>query len=241
MCTVSFIPFNDRIIVTSNRDEKVSRKKAIPPSFNKYKEQNFIFPKDADAGGTWITVKENGDAAVLLNGAFTDHVHHPPYRKSRGLILLDIMAEDSPSDYFNKIDLENIEPFTIVLMENGLLFEFRWDGNKNFIKQLPIHQPKIWSSATLYNIEVVKNREQWFADFLYYIPEPTREDIFNFHQFTGGGDLRNDLLMYRDGAHSTVSITCIELAKEQTEMVYLDLSDEKEYKIGLTNKTHSTK
>lgn len=241
MCTVSFIPLKDRVFLTSNRDEKVSRKKAFPPSLVKYKEQNFLFPKDADAGGTWITVKENGDAAVLLNGAFTEHIHQPPYRKSRGLILLNIMAENSPSDQFKKIDLENIEPFTIVLLENGSLFEIRWDGNESYLKQLSIHQPKIWSSATLYNAEVVKNREQWFADFLYNNPEPAREDIFNFHQFTGGGDLRNDLLMYRDGAHSTVSITSIELTKEQTNMVYLDLSDDKEYKSGFIRKALSIK
>lgn len=241
MCTVSFIPLNEKIFLTSNRDEKISRKKAIPPALNEYKKQSFLFPKDADAGGTWIVAKENGDAAVLLNGAFTDHVHQPPYRKSRGLILLDIMSDDSPSSQFNKIDLENIEPFTIVLMENGSLFECRWDGNKTFLKQLSIFQPKIWSSATLYNSEVVKKREQWFADFIYNNPEPSKEDIFNFHQFTGGGDLRNDILMYRDGAHSTVSITCIEIGKEQTDMIYLDLSDNKEYKSGFIRKALSIK
>lgn len=241
MCTVSFIPLNEKIFITSNRDEKISRKKALIPELIRYKDQNFLFPKDADAGGTWIAAKENGDAAVLLNGAFTDHVHQPLYRKSRGLILLDIMAEEDPVSQVKKIDLENIEPFTIVLLENGSLFEFRWDGKENYLKQLSIHQPRIWSSATLYNTEVIKNREQWFADFIYNNPEPAKEDIFNFHRYTGGGDLRNDLLMYRDGAHSTVSITCIELEKERTNMFYLDLSDDKEYKKGFIRKALSIK
>lgn len=241
MCTVTFIPLKDRVYITSNRDEKISRMKAFAPSLIQYKKQNFIFPKDADAGGTWIVAKENGDAAVLLNGAFADHVHQPPYRRSRGLVLLDMMAGENPSLALNKIDLENIEPFTMVLLENGFLSECRWDGSKTYLKQLSIQQPRIWSSSTLYKTEVIQIREKWFADFICRNPEPARKDIFNFHQFAGGGDLRNDLLMYRDGAHSTVSITCIELANGKSEMTYLDLSDNKEYKCSFSQKTVSAK
>ncbi len=241
MCTVSFIPIDDQVFITSNRDEKVSRKKAISPFLIKYKEHHFLFPKDADAGGTWITAKENGDAAVLLNGAFENHVHQPPYRKSRGIILLDIMAAEHPSIEFADINLDRIEPFTIVLKENSFLFELRWDGKKHFIKQLPADHPKIWSSATLYDPAVVKQREKWFNDFINNNPKPSEEDIFNFHQFTGGGDLRNDLLMYRDGAHSTVSITSITLANEETNMTYLDLANNKVYKSGFTHKAVTLK
>ncbi|MGL1516781.1 NRDE family protein, partial [Vibrio parahaemolyticus] len=48
------------------------------------------FPKDPDGGGTWIALKENGDVAILLNGAFENHIPAYPYRRSRGLIFLDI-------------------------------------------------------------------------------------------------------------------------------------------------------
>jgi len=84
MCTVSFIPVGGKLFISSNRDEKRSRKIALPPAQYEYNELKFVFPKDADAGGTWIAVKENGDAAVLLNGAFINHIAEPPYRKSRG-------------------------------------------------------------------------------------------------------------------------------------------------------------
>ena len=143
MCTVSFIPVGDKFFISSNRDEKLSRKNALPPALHKHNGVNFIFPKDADAGGTWIAVKENGDASVLLNGAFINHIAEPPYRRSRGLILLDILAEKIPSAAFSKIALENIEPFTIVLFQQKSLFEFRWDGNEKFGKQLPKHKAYI--------------------------------------------------------------------------------------------------
>src|ERR1043165_8417400 len=87
MCTVTFIPTKDGICLTSNRDEHYTRGKAIKPR----KVNDITFPADKDAGGTWIALKENGDAGVLLNGAFEKPLPAPSYRKSRGLVFLEIM------------------------------------------------------------------------------------------------------------------------------------------------------
>ena len=106
MCTVTFIPVRDEFFITSNRDEKLGRKTAVTPVAYKQDGHYLIYPKDADAGGTWIALKENGDAVVLLNGAFLPHVPLPPYRKSRGLILLDIINSPKPSLNLIKINLE---------------------------------------------------------------------------------------------------------------------------------------
>ena len=227
MCTVSFIPVGNKFYITSNRDEKLSRKIALAPAVYEHAGAKILFPKDADAGGTWIAARENGDAAVVLNGAFINHISTPPYRKSRGLILLDIFANKKPSVAFSKINLDEIEPFTIILFENRSLFEFRWDGNEKFGKQLSIHQNYIWSSATLYDGLTVKKREKWFGDFLTHNILPSQQTILNFHRFTGDGDLGNDLLMSRDGLHSTVSITSIEVNGSKTKMQYLDLKANK--------------
>ena len=224
MCTVSFIPSNDKFFITSNRDEKLSRKTAVSPGMFVYNSQKLFFPKDSDAGGTWIVMKENGDAAVLLNGAFICHAAEPPYRLSRGIILLDIFSTEKPSVTFEKINLQDIEPFTLVLLENNCLYEFRWDGAEKFCKQLNINMPYIWSSATLYDGFVIKKREQWFDSFLNEHPMPTQQDILNFHRFTGDGDKQNDLLMTRDGMYTTVSITSILLTKDRGCIEYLDIS-----------------
>ena len=224
MCTVSFISSNDNFFITSNRDEKLSRKIAISPGMFDHNGQKLFFPKDTDAGGTWIVMKENGDAAVLLNGAFINHTAEPPYRLSRGIILLDIISTEKPSLTFQKINLQDIEPFTLVLLENNCLYEYRWDGTEKFCKQLNIHMSYIWSSATLYNGFVIKKGEQWFASFLNDYPTPTQQDILNFHRFTGDGDKQNDLLMTRDGMYTTVSITGILLTKDRGCIEYLDIS-----------------
>lgn len=223
MCTVSFIPVRDSYFITSNRDEKLTRKRAIAPVAYKQDDNYLIYPKDADAGGSWIAMKENGDCAVLLNGAFLPHVSRPPYGRSRGLVLLDIINDLRPSQRLVKFRLENIEPFTLILIEGGSLYEFRWDGQEKYCKQLAPHRPYIWSSATLYDGLVIKKRENWFARFLNSNPHPTQRDILNFHRFTGDGDAANDLLMSRDNKYSTVSITSIHLTADRGSMKYLDV------------------
>ncbi|CAN5747988.1 NRDE family protein [soil metagenome] len=228
MCTVTFIPVREGYVITSNRDEKFSRKQAIPPVSYVENEILIICPKDADAGGTWIAMRENGDASVLLNGAFEKHISQPPYAKSRGIIFLDIFTHVTPLPYFMQMNLQGIEPFTMIIF-NGSLNECRWDGNNKHCRYLRKDQPYIWSSATLYENAVVRNREQWFATFLSKNPHPSREEIFSFHQFAGDGDVKNDLLMNRNGLLSTVSITAVTLKKNRCKMHYVDLKDNKAY------------
>lgn len=225
MCTVSFIPVRDTYFITSNRDEKNTRQKALNPAVHTYSNCRLIFPTDQAAGGSWIALKENGDAGVLLNGAFLPHKPKPGYRRSRGLLFLDMLSQKSPSRYFDSIDLENIEPFTLLVFESGSLYEFRWDGNEKYCRQLPVTRPQIWSSATLYDGLIIKKREQWFASFLNQRPAPTQLDILNFHRFGGDGSTINDLLMERDNTYSTVSITSIFLTPDRGGMKYIDTKD----------------
>jgi hypothetical protein len=136
---------------------------------------------------------------------------------------LDIISEKNPSQFLQKINLDGIEPFTLILLDSGSLYEFRWDGNERYCKQLSVHRPHIWSSTTLYDGLVIKKREQWFADFLNRNPNPTRQDVLNFHRFTGDGDRANDLLMSRENIYSTVSITSLFLTADRGSMKYMDV------------------
>ena len=65
MCTVSFVSSKDKIIITSNRDEKIVRPSAIPPQNYILNGKNIIYPKDPKAGGTWFVVDEKGTVLVL--------------------------------------------------------------------------------------------------------------------------------------------------------------------------------
>src|SRR5437763_7529422 len=162
MCTVTFIPSKEGIYLTSNRDEKHWRSAAIGPEAYAFTTGRIIFPKDGDAGGSWIAIHENGNAVVFLNGGFVFHQSKPPYRKSRGLVLIDLINHESPLASFHEIALEGIEPFTAVIWQGYELHECRWDGKDKYAKQAAADQPHIWSSATLYDEEVASKRKKWF-------------------------------------------------------------------------------
>ncbi|MEP7233288.1 MAG: NRDE family protein [Ginsengibacter sp.] len=229
MCTVTFVPVKDKYFITSNRDEKCGRKTAIPPASYKFDNGQVIFPKDADAGGSWIAINENGNAAVLLNGAFQKHNTKASYRSSRGIIFLEIIKASLPVRYFTQLDLPGIEPFTLIILDNNSLYECRWDGDRKHCRQLRKNHHYIWSSSTLYDDEVAKKREQWFAAFLNKHPKPTQEDILNFHQHAGHNDKQNALKMDRNGIISTVSLTTVALDNESGTMKYIDLKENKIY------------
>lgn len=232
MCTVSFIPVGRKTFLTSNRDEKLARNKAVPPQQYKLGDVNLVFPKDGQAGGSWIALRQNGDAAVLLNGGFIKHISQPPYKRSRGLIFLEIIQADKHVQHFRQMQLDGIEPFTLVLFEEGSLYECRWDGTRKYYNQLPESRPYIWSSVTLYRQAVIKKREAWFDQWLDKNPQPVQEDILRFHLFGGEGDGHNDFRMNRNNELLTVSVTGIEINIDAAVMKYLDLSD---------NSIHTTK
>jgi len=230
MCTVTFIPARDKFFITSNRDEKVLRKPALPPKLYELGNGKIIFPKDMGAGGTWIAMHENGNAVVLLNGGFIKHTPAPPYAKSRGVILLEIISNMFPFKAFQQKQLSNIEPFTLVLVDNNELYECRWDGDKKHAKTLDTTRSHIWSSVTLYDKAVIQKREQWFNMWLAKNPNPTMKDILNFHLFAGDGDNHNDLRINRNGTMLTLSVTGMEINNSRGFMQYLDLAKNELYK-----------
>lgn len=227
MCTVTFIPSRNGIFLVSNRDEKHDRFDAIEPASYSFASGNITFPKDADAGGTWIAMHDNGNAVVLLNGGLEPHVPQPPYRRSRGLILLDILSSENPLATFRTISLDGIEPFTTVMWVDHKLYEGIWDGEKKYFSEKDRLVPQLWSSVTLYDDMIRARRRLWFHQWLELNSAPVLEDLMHFHQFTGDGDINNDLLMNRSGQMLTVSITGMQLADGKGQMVYLDLKNSK--------------
>jgi hypothetical protein len=163
----------------------------------------------------------------LLNGAFTNHVQRPPYRRSRGLVLLDFFDYGTSTKFISGYDFEGIEPFTLLVLQSQdtlSLVEIRWDGASINLLPKDATKPHIWSSATLYSSPVRLQREQWFDDFLTTQAEQPAVDILHFHRFSGDDDSQNALCMQRGNDFQTVSITSIKASDmgEQV-MTYYDL------------------
>jgi uncharacterized protein with NRDE domain len=223
MCTVSFVTSNHKIIITSNRDEKVMRPNAIEPKNYLINNKNIIFPKDQKAGGTWYAIDENSNVLVLLNGADEKHVVTGNYSKSRGLIVLELIGSGSPIDLWKSIDLNTIEPFTLVLFQDQSLYQLRWNGTAKETMKLDSTQNYIWSSSTLYPKEVREKRATWFATFLDTKPEVNEEELFNFHRYTEEKNSEHGLVINRNNVLKTLSITQTVIEKNKVEMFHHDL------------------
>ena len=65
-------------------------------------------------------------------------------------------------DFFDSYALEGIEPFTMIIWDQGLLYDFRWDKEKRSIQQLDHQKRQIWSSVTLYNPDQRQQRKEFF-------------------------------------------------------------------------------
>lgn len=229
MCTVSYVNNNGVIIITSNRDEKVIRPEAISPRNYYHNGKNVTYPKDPKAGGTWFAVDEYGTVLVLLNGGLKKHISSFAYRKSRGLIALEIISNESPKDFWKLIDLENIEPFTLILCQQQKLYELIWDGLKKRTTQLNELQNYIWSSATLYSDQIRKERASWFFDFLGNKNQVSASEIFGFHRYTKRDDSRNGLIINRENTIKTLSVTQVIIIKNKGTIRYCDLVNAQDF------------
>ena len=211
MCTLTIYPKPQKkgFILTFNRDEMPNRSSIFIKTDT---EKGLVYPQDALHGGTWLAFQPlKNRFACLLNGAFECHKRQLPYRKSRGLVVLESFDYTEMPLFCIKYDFIGIEPFTMILGENNILIELRWDGQEQHIKILDENIHHIWSSCTLYNKEIRGLREKWFSDFLTKyqtpIPYPQPHDLWSFHQTSNDSMPENALLMHRPTGVQTVSIS----------------------------------
>lgn len=230
MCTVTFIPAPGGPLITSNRDEQRTRPPAIEPACYAGQTGGLLFPKDARAGGTWFVAHENGTVLVLLNGSSEQHIPQPPYRKSRGAVLLELADSQNSLQTFKNLNLNDIQPFTLILLEVEAgshkaqsLFECRWDGKNKTHTLLDASLPHIWSSVTLYDPPTIQKRRSWFEKWLSLNPAPEQKDVLEFHRSTGDGDPSIALLMNREDKVLTVSTTSLQVGDGPIRMYYRDL------------------
>lgn len=226
MCTVSFVPAGpQKFILTSNRDETVQRGLASAPQRLQHQGIKMICPQDPLAHGTWIAIAENDKLTCLLNGAFMKHERHVPYRKSRGIVVLDSLTYSSAADFVSGYDFSNIEPFTMVMVSSQpvvALHELRWDGTEKHFKTLDENEFHLWSSVTLYNDEQAMEKNCVFRQKLEELKEVDVLFLIDIH--------KNDFL-YEDWVKppqrvkevATLSVTSVSSLEDQPLMYYRDL------------------
>ncbi len=244
MCTVTYIPLGKSgFILTSSRDVPFAREKASPPKRFIEDGVEIYYPKDGKAGGTWIGVSSKNRLICLLNGGFEYHTSRASYKKSRGIIVKDLLKVEDIRKGLDAIDLMGVEQFTLTIVDWNdelELIEFVWDGEKKHTKIVP-QEPHIWSSSTLYDESVKQLRRDWFTDWQ-KINKLSQATILEFHHNAGVGDPNIDVVMDR-GMGGTVSITSVIKEDDSVVISYKDVLDgskkietlNPDYVIGMRN------
>ncbi len=241
---MTYIPSagHSSFVLTSNRDERVFRP-TLPPVIGWLNDIKVAFPTDTKAGGSWIAINENGRTCCLLNGAYAAHQKQEHHTRSRGQIVLELASSRLDEvTFFQSIELKNVEPFTMVTIQQECkqvvrLSEFVWDGNQKHFRELDKTTAYIWSSATLYSEKNRHERKLWFDAFIAKSGDDVSpEKILDFHTAKHSKDHSLNLIMKRKGGLRTVSVTQVTGQNSTTRMQYSDLLIGEEYTVELAQK-----
>lgn len=235
MCTVIYYPFQEGALLSSCRDEAPVRSTALPVAS---KKGSFaaVYSKDTITGGTWAGMNEQGVLIILLNGAFEKHTREKQYRKSRGLIVKELLFETDPLTQWKHHDFEQVEPFTLIIWSEKKLYEAVWDGRQKHLARMDGSRPHIWSSSTLYNTAAKALRKEWFDTAIRnnLIKSSSTLHSFLLHY----ADPQNGFIMNRHDEVVTLSISIFEMREHKTILQYYDMTTGEKTGIQLFN--HST-
>jgi hypothetical protein len=123
------------LVVAANRDERLGRPSQAP-QLHSQAGVRFFAPRDLQSGGTWLGVNAHGLFVAITNR----FVGRPPAAaRSRGLLVLDALAEDSVAHAVRRIAAENPkrhEPFHLVVADQ-LGAQLVWsDGERHRVEPL---------------------------------------------------------------------------------------------------------
>ena len=224
MCTVTFIPTSDSVFLTSNRDESPNRRASGLMSFHAPGKNVIHYPLDTESGGSWIAYTDSGRIVCLLNGAFESFIPTPPYRQSRGQVVIDAAGEVDIDRFIHEYSLEQIAPFTLLIYEQKRFEQLIWDGKNKHLTSLSSTDPQLWSSVSLYSPEVRAWRKSLFEKWMVGKTDFNREEIMQFHQMTHGNP-GNDFVMNRNEVVKTLSTTSIVLNEKSGSLLHVELDN----------------
>ena len=144
------------------------------------------------------------------------------------MVVKDLLTSNAIEETITNYELNNIEPFTIVVADwNASLkfYELVWDGKKKHFTELPL-EPTIWSSSTLYTESMKEERNQWFQDFKAH-NELDSKSLMTFHKLTHAENKIYGIVMDRDFVKTT-SITQIDKTNDSVQMSFINLQTQKD-------------
>ena len=149
MCTVSFLPSRYGFMLAMNRDEQVSRPRALAPRRHWTGTRASLYPSEV-GGGTWIGINDAGLSLALVNWYAKPQCDRA-LCVSRGIIIPHLLAAENLAELaamFADLPLTKIKPFRLLAAsaKERRLREWRWDGKALTCKRVG-WAPRHWFSA----------------------------------------------------------------------------------------------
>ena len=166
MCTVSWLPTPGGYFLCCNRDERFTRAPALPPAIRQEQGVPYIAPLDGDFGGSWLAVNAFGVTLSLLNRYQVEGYVAPSAPRSRGLLLLDLVALPTESDIIpalRRTDLRRVQPFTLIIVApDAPAHVARWNGTQ-LTPSMTAAPGLLATSSAVSEPEVAESRVARFA------------------------------------------------------------------------------
>src|SRR5437870_8664227 len=159
MCTVTFIPHREGYLLAMNRDERITRGQATPPTVVEVGCVQVLYPRDIQ-GGTWIAASSRGIAFALLN--WNDARVVQPKTYSRGCVIPALIGRSSVRNAdatLKRFDLQGILPFKLVgfFPPEKQIAEWRWDQD-SLIRESFAWDSRQWCSSSLSDAQATMRR-----------------------------------------------------------------------------------
>lgn len=219
MCTVTIIIRENQTVITMNRDERIDRPAETAPQC--WQDSNITAPMDGLAYGTWIGMNEAGAWACLLNSY--DDYNGPTKKRSRGLLIPDILKQKNVKHPIDFVDLQSYAPFRFLVGNREEIFHYYWNGRELKYTPMPLQVDHIVTSSSWKADKVLPLREAAFKEWQKAgaLFDAERRPIIHFWT---GNDARSGIMMTRPHSYTT-SVTQIILEGEEAQMNYWPRSE----------------
>jgi len=132
MCTLSFIPKTTGYLIGMNRDERLTRERALSPQISDLAGLQAVFPREP-GGGTWVGSNSAGMTLALLNR--NSGLVKPPKLRSRGDIIPQLLALSRISDaaaLMDSFDPAGMLPFRLAgfFPAERTVLQWSWDSHE---------------------------------------------------------------------------------------------------------------